>query len=349
MIAPGAVTIVIPAHNNLAYSRICIESLQRNTPPGYRLVLVDNGSTDGSPEYFDTASGAEVVRHTENLGFAAGVNAGLRRAEGHALILNNDTYLPPGWFEPLLAVLDADPKAGLVGPVSNHVSGPQLIDGLSLDSPAAIEAYGSERARTRAGQTRAADRLVGFCMLIRGACLADIGLFDERFGLGNFEDDDYGRRAIAAGYSLRIADASFVYHFGHRTFHALAFTPDDFDALLAENAAKYADKWNMALEETGYPQTRALYLHGEGLALIDAGDRDGALAALVAAVTAYPHFALGHNDLGALLWELGEHERAVASFERALRLCPGYAEAQANLRDARNALGIPAEGAPHGH
>ena len=76
------ISIVIPAFNQLEYCRACIESIRRVTERAYRLILVDNGSSDGVSEYFDSLDGADVVHVPENLGFPAGSNLGLvgRRA-----------------------------------------------------------------------------------------------------------------------------------------------------------------------------------------------------------------------------------------------------------------------------
>ena len=84
---------------------------------------------------------------------------------------------------------------------------------------------------------------MGFCLLFRRAVVDEIGLLDERFGLGNFEDDDFCRRAIQAGWRAINARDAFVHHFGHRTF---AGSGVDLAALLAANQALYHDKWGQA-------------------------------------------------------------------------------------------------------
>ena len=76
----GLTSIVILTHNQLQFTRGCIESIHRNTPEPFELIVVDNGSTDGTPEYLRTIANATVIVNTENLGFPAGVNQGLRCA-----------------------------------------------------------------------------------------------------------------------------------------------------------------------------------------------------------------------------------------------------------------------------
>lgn len=81
---------------------------------------------------------------------------------------------------------------------------------------------------------------MGFCLLISREAIDRVGLLDERFGLGNFEDDDYCRRAEAAGFRLVIARDAFVHHFGHRSFAAARV---DLAALLERNKRLYDEKW----------------------------------------------------------------------------------------------------------
>ena len=94
--SPPPLSIIIPAFNQLKYCQGCIASLRRCTPEAHRLILVDNGSTDGVGDYFYSVPKAEVLHAEENLGFAGGVNLGLAKAVGHVVLLNSDTILSPG-------------------------------------------------------------------------------------------------------------------------------------------------------------------------------------------------------------------------------------------------------------
>jgi GT2 family glycosyltransferase len=201
----GLTSIVIPCHDNLLYTALCLESIARHTPEPHEVVVVDNGCTDATAEW-SAARGARVVRAPFNRGFAGGVNLGLAAAEGDvAVILNNDALATPGWL------------AGLRGAL----------------------------ARELRGTGREATRLSGLCMAIARPVLERVGGFDTRFAVGNLEDDDYGLRSRLAGFRLWIADDSYVHHFGHRTF---AIIDEDYDALLADNAARYALKWDLPLD-----------------------------------------------------------------------------------------------------
>jgi GT2 family glycosyltransferase/glycosyltransferase involved in cell wall biosynthesis len=234
-------TIVIPVHNGLKLTQQCVETIRRFTTIPYRVLLVDNGSTDGTAEWAE-ADNVECLALGSNRGFAAGCNAGIRAALGtYVAILNNDTVLSPGWAEGLLRHLEADPSVGLVGPSTNYASSCQQTDAgyNGLDE---YLRFAKRVARTHAGDRVEVDRLVGVCLLARRSLFEEVGLFDERFGLGNYEDDDFCLRVRLAGYRLLWAKDVFIHHVGSQTFAAL---PTSYQALLERNRTLLRDKWDL--------------------------------------------------------------------------------------------------------
>src|SRR5688572_4265304 len=116
-------TVVIPCHNGVELTRACIASLlqQRCGAPA-EILLVDNGSTDATPELGALGGPVRVLRQGRNLGFAGGVNAGIRAAtQPLVLVLNNDTQAAPDLLTVLAGALASDARLGAVAPVSNYV------------------------------------------------------------------------------------------------------------------------------------------------------------------------------------------------------------------------------------
>ncbi len=326
------ISIVIPAFNQLSYCRECIDSIFAATPPDlYELVLVDNGSTDGVSSYFDGVPGARVIHAPENLGFAGGVNLGLRGVQGHALVLNSDTVTPRGWLERLRDALLSDPAIGMVGPRGNNVSGSQLIPGLQFNTYEEVNSFADKLARDNAGKLRYAARLVGFCMLIRKEVLAQVGLFDDAYGVGNFEDDDYCVRVLRAGYTLAVADDAFVFHYGGRTFSGMGLTDERFAALMAANEALFHQKLKPTAEERSdaVQQARECCRHGEEA--LARGAVKEAVAVLIDGIKACSVHAPLHTVLAACLAALEQWERAYQQQMVALRLAPGDLAARQNL------------------
>jgi GT2 family glycosyltransferase/tetratricopeptide (TPR) repeat protein/2-polyprenyl-3-methyl-5-hydroxy-6-metoxy-1,4-benzoquinol methylase len=236
----GLTSIIVVTHNQLHYTRQCLESLRFRTDEPFELIVVDNGSTDGSVDYLRAQPEITLISNPDNRGFPAAANQGMQYARGQqVLLLNNDTILTTGWLRRMLDALHSDPKIGMVGPLSNSVSGPQEI-AVSYSDLASLDGFAWEQGRQHAGEYVDLERLVGFCLLIRREVVDTIGVLDERFGVGNFEDDDYCRRAQHAGYRTVVACDSFVHHFGSRTFFASGL---DFGGILRENEQKFRDKW----------------------------------------------------------------------------------------------------------
>ncbi len=256
-VRPGLTSIIVLAYNGLEHTQKCLESLAAHTREPHELILVDNGSTDGTVEYLRRYAKAHeqvrVVFNRTNRGFAAGNNQGLAVARGEfALLLNNDTVVTAGWLGRMLHVLRAEPRTGIVGPVSNYVSGPQLVQDAAYSGLDAMHAFAATWAAEHAGQTLAVNRVVGFCLLARRDVIEQIGGLDEQYGSGNFEDDDFCIRAALAGYGSRIAQDVFIHHTGSQTFKAAKI---DYRQSLERNWALFKSKWGMAADapiERGY-------------------------------------------------------------------------------------------------
>jgi len=120
------VSFVIPLYNCLPLTQAMVASLQASLPPGlaHEIILVDDGSTDGTREWLATLRPPfQVILHERNLGYAAATNRGAALACGEYLaLLNNDLLLAPGWLEPMLAAhRHLGPRAGLVGNIQRQV------------------------------------------------------------------------------------------------------------------------------------------------------------------------------------------------------------------------------------
>lgn len=335
------VSILVPAYNQLEYCRQCVESIRAHTEWPYSLILVDNGSTDGVGEYFDSIGDAIVLHTGENLGFPGGVNRGLAHATGHVLLLNSDTIVPRGWLTRLVTVLESHPRIGMAGPMTNHVSGPQLIADLDLDSAEAINTFADERWNAYRGRLADTDRLVGFCMLVRDETFRAVGLLDESFGIGNFEDDDYCIRVRKAGYRVCMAEDCFVFHYGSRTFRAMGIQGETYNDLIDRNEDLFRKKWGLEESDSSHTEQIAARLTAVAREAANAGATADALRAYTEAIATCPVYDAAYNDLGVLLWGIGQRDRAHDCFERATRLNPQNVDAAANLLDAARALGKP--------
>jgi GT2 family glycosyltransferase/Flp pilus assembly protein TadD len=249
---PQLTSIVILTFNQIDYTKKCIESVFKHTKEHFELIVVDNGSSDGTLEYLQSELRdhrpeirIKILRNKHNLGFAAGNNQGIAAAKGdYVLLLNNDVVVTRGWLQRLLACVEQNPETGLVGPRTNYAAGPQRVSEVSYDltNLVGLEQFAEEFAGKNKGQSRDQWRIVGFCMLIKRKVIEKIGGLDTRYGLGNFEDDDFCIRAKLAGFNAKIAQDCYVHHFGGKTFSGAKI---DYQESLNENWEIFKQKWDI--------------------------------------------------------------------------------------------------------
>lgn len=202
------VDIIVITFNGLRFLERCFKAIERTNYPNYRVILVDNGSEDGSADFVATEFPyCHVIRTGKNLGFAGGNNVALRlaleRGTNFVVLLNDDAFVcDPEWLSKAVSVATADPWVGMIGfevvkPPSNNDS---------------MVTYPSVQ---QASPVRPVSRIDGCSLFIRTSVLRRIGLLDEIYFMYD-EEDDLEMRACVAGYSL-VAINSVVVHVGGAT------------------------------------------------------------------------------------------------------------------------------------
>lgn len=198
----------------------CLASLERLEPPRPRVIVVDNGSTDGTGEAVrDRFPEVELLSLSENLGFAGGNNRGIERAlDGGAeyvCLLNNDTEVDPGFLNELLRAAGKFPRAGILGSRILYRSRPETVwsQGISVGRlTGRVYAGRHNRPSRKVPDTpESVEGVSGAAMLLRAETLRETGLFDEDYFLC-FEDLDLCLRARRRRWGIMTAPGSEVYH-----------------------------------------------------------------------------------------------------------------------------------------
>ena len=239
-------SVVVVTWNGRDFNRLCLESLLARTEwPNLEILVVDNGSTDGTRDLLEAIeerdSRVRVIFHDENRGFAAACNAGLAAATGEILvILNNDTVVTRGWLTALARHLAADPKLGLVGPVTNAIANAARVT-VGYTDVSGLAEWAEDYVRAHDREAFEIPMLALFCAAMPRRVFQEVGPLDERFGAGLFEDDDYNRRVHEKGWEVRCARDAFVHHWQMASFRRLG--REAYLALYAENKRRYEEKW----------------------------------------------------------------------------------------------------------
>ena len=199
---------VIPVFNQVEYTRQCLDSLLADGVPAAEVVVVDNASTDGTRELLASRPGLHVIANDRNLGCSAAWNQGVEaaatlRAEW-VIVLNNDVVVGPGFRDGLLAFAA---EAGC------QVVSPAMGEG-ELDYDLASFAEVHRRALGSASRRGIA---TGVCFMVHHTVFARIGSFDTKLGLAGYEDEDFFRRASAAGFRLATTGRAYLHHYGSVT------------------------------------------------------------------------------------------------------------------------------------
>lgn len=325
------VSIVILTRNQLRYTRECVESIQRHTPEAHEIVFVDNGSSDGTVRWIERQiedhAHYRLIKNEKNLGFAKGCNQGINDSRGEfILLLNNDVVVTPGWLSGMLECLRSEVNAGFVGPMTNNISGPQMVPAVSYKSTTAgldefASAFG-ERNRARRIPLR---RIVGFCMLFRSAVAAKIGLLDERFGSGNYEDDDFCLRATLLGMENVVAGQVFVHHYGGRTF---AGNRMNFGHAMTGNRMLFAKKWSSIGPDTALgARLQAIQASEKAADLHASGQTEQAIEMVVRGLEHAPTDRVLHDTMVRILLDAEHFKEALDVLQDA----PGDSDDATNI------------------
>lgn len=209
------ISVIVLTWNGQDYVVKCLESLLAQEPAPFEIIVVDNGSTDGTPDLVaQRFPGVILIRNERNLGFSAGNNAGLRAATGDVIILlNDDTEVHPGFLS-AVSLAFQDPAVGVVGCKLLYPDGTiQHAGGYLYGVRGESEHMGrGAPGDEHCNQAIEPEFVTGAALGIRRACLAQIGPLDEGFTPVYYEDIDWCYRARAAGWRILYVPEGVVTH-----------------------------------------------------------------------------------------------------------------------------------------
>lgn len=348
-IIPQMTSIVILTYNELSVTKECVQSIRRHTPEPHEIIFIDNGSTDGTVKWLKTQiqqnQNYRLIENKTNLGFARGCNRGIEASRGeYILLLNNDVVVADGWLAGLVQCHRYAPDAGIVGPMTNHISGPQQIPAGDYHSVKVLESYAADFKRRFDNRRITLRRIVGFCMLFRRSLVEAIGLLDESFGTGNFEDDDFCLRSALAGCKNYIAGDVFIHHYGSRSFIGNKI---NYSAAMSGNRKIIEQKWTLPANTPEGRRLAVLKTMEMADKLYDMGKADQSIEALIHCIKLAPDEKNIYYNLAKILIEskrFSEAQEVIDTMPEAVKNslkgleCAGYTKEGLGLDDEADAL-----------
>lgn len=326
------VSIVMLTYNAIKYTQECVDSIQANTSVPHEIIFVDNGSKDGSVKYLrrlvNENSNYKLIENKFNRGFAGGNNQGVDHAQGkYVLLLNNDVLVGEGWLDSMVRALELDDHIGMVGPITNHISGRQMVKEVPYSNSTEFYDFSKAVARQNWKKITPRRRIAGFAVLMEKSLYQKVGGLDESFGSGNFEDDDLCLKVREAGYAIMVDEGVFIHHYGSQTFIANEI---DYSASLQEKGGVFQEKWPDTdydeLIETKNPLSDLHpRLFREGMAKLETGDYESAYQIMEQLVSENPLFEEALSGLAMAAKALGQLELALSALKRLITTNPDHA------------------------
>ena len=217
---PLIVTVILNT-NKRADTLACLASLAQNTYANHKIIVLDNASSDGSPEAIRSDyPDVQLIGLTQNLGYAGNNNVGIKAAQAQGadwvFVLNEDTTLAPNCIADLVTAGERDPKIGIVGPLVYHHNEPELIQsaGGQMDRHLNIWHRGQNQKDT--GQFATTDTMEwisGCAILLRRQVIEQVGMLDERF-FYYWEETEWCLRARKVGWRIVHVPTAKLWHKG---------------------------------------------------------------------------------------------------------------------------------------
>ncbi len=242
------ISIIIPVFNNWHFTQKCLHSVLEHTQGNYEVIVVDNHSTDETPERLAAMGGLHVITNAENEVFVNACNQAAEVARGeYILLLNNDTEVTAGWLQAMLAPFD-NPRTGVVGAKLVYPDGSLQEAGgiIWRDATGCNYGHGDDPELPRYNYRRNVDYCSGAALMIPARLWREIGGFDTRYAPAYYEDTDLCFTVRSLKYDVVYEPKAVVVHYGGAS--AGKETSSGYKRFQDINREKFLEKWQSVLE-----------------------------------------------------------------------------------------------------
>lgn len=238
------VSIFVLGYNRLSKTKKCVECVLKYTADiSFELILIDNGSTDATYDYFQSVEfkKKKIIKITKNIGSIYALQVAMSIFNGkYFVLIPNDAYVTKNWLSNMLNCMESDPKIGFVTPVSSNISNLQQVD-LSFNGYDDMQDKAAIYNQSDPLKWEERLRLINIVTVLRKEVIDNVGFFDAGF-FHDFGEDDYSIRIRRTGYKLVLCRDTYVYH-DHDFRNYEDKDMDKFNQSLTAGRKNYNDKY----------------------------------------------------------------------------------------------------------
>jgi len=264
-----SLSVIVLAHNQLPYTRACLDSLLDTRDVRLEVVAIDNGSTDGTSDWLAGRRSAfarrgmalHVLRNEENIGCSTARNQGVERADAdYCAFMDNDVVAAdPAWAGGLVAAIERAGGRALAGPKLVYPMPPHRIQcaGVGISRSGRVQFRGRGQARDEAefNEPRECQALISACLVFPRRLYAEIGGLDEAFDPIEYEDLDFCYRARAHGYRVLYEPSVELQHWESITSEGTEKLPNTY--LIIKHGLLFKKRWRHVFEREDGPADSA--------------------------------------------------------------------------------------------
>ena len=259
------ISIVTLTHNKLEYTKLCLTSLLDTDYSPWELVVVDNGSSDGTREWLETFAKTaldagvtlKTVLNDSNIGCSTARNAGVDAASGDKIVfMDNDVALrSANWLNVMSEILEQDNRNAVVGPKIVYPFEPYDIQcaGVAISPNGRVQFRGRGASRTdpEFSTPLEAQCLISACFMVKRAAFEEANGFDAEFNPVEFEDFDLCYRIRSNGHKVMYEPSVEMYHFESVTTNGTASLPNTY--IIIKHGLKFKGRWRHMFEKENGP------------------------------------------------------------------------------------------------
>lgn len=207
-------SLVVLAYNQLSYTKLCMDSIYKYSDDvDFEVITVNNGSSDGTREYFNSLPNKKKLNYDVNVGIEKAINDAIDICDGEYFVLiNNDIIVTTNWLSNIVKILDSDPKIGAVVPASNTPTNDQIVYA-DYSNTAELQKFAKKYNVSNPRLWEERVDLTMYLVAFRTATLRELGKLDTAYSPGGYDDDDLSFRYRRAGYKLILAYDTYVHHY----------------------------------------------------------------------------------------------------------------------------------------